>query len=948
MKLTVKLRPHSNNSNVRDAEASSQSHMLRTSKDVGGPTSAISGHSAVSTPGAYSSKHHPQQHPQSSGQHVSAGSAVASAAGAVTGNNGPRPTTPEAYKSSANAESQEGPKSSHRQQPPPQLTGALSRQHAKHAINGGIYDHKMVKDHKSWMSWTEHREYAEKHGESDREITTGNASNTDAEDEQQAAARRQHNPDMTIPGQSETSPSHVGEAPGAGAAGQTHGSSAPQQQTSTQSQSQSQPQSSLSNNFANMDMSGFSPVTVKVDGQVAQHVGSFNNGSSTNAGSNGAGVSSSQPTQSQNSSAGGSGENNNRFESDSRRTSQGNNQIDGGKSELTQGQRQKHQALLDDEQQRFQMDFGDSKVDNGGSQNETTKSERKKASQALQNYFNNNSSNTGKILEEPHAFSERQVDPARSMYNAEENPEYHAYLKKTRPSEIQELVEIQKRKGFPAPKQVREFEEQRYAYKHTFSTNKSLCEKHSDGSVSLTHEVNAYRIASFHIDTLEPTRRYDILVYGEPMGDKGRPGADLDQEAKLMSALGELLDNNQNEALNSVSPAEREAYLKEEREHALNNKAEVLAEQPKGRVRTLASDPVDMKMITMSCNQIASVNNKRDMWLRMRDEVEADQVDVILHIGDQIYADHSRAGAIPKDFQNVWMCCLDWLQKEKDPKQWFPKYADKICHLYRQLYRETWTHPPTAYVLSHTSNLMTYDDHDCHDDWGMYDLDHQVGTPEYFIGKCAFRCLCEYQHQLHKDIDFVELDKLIHEDRLTEDHPLNRDHHFHTYGRTGVLITDNRGAQAMHKVEGDRNLFLGTRQWDDIEAALSPGGLFAQCQMLIVNCPVPLVYLPHTLNDTVAKMYDDAYGHWSSENYKHEQMRMLNLLKMWLDRVPSGERQLVLTGGDVHTGGHTEIYLNGKYVSLPLSCSASTTKRRRTLYMAQWSIARTVQHYCGG
>src|ERR1700682_6551373 len=93
---------------------------------------------------------------------------------------------------------------------------------------------------------------------------------------------------------------------------------------------------------------------------------------------------------------------------------------------------------------------------------------------------------------------------------------------------------------------------------------------------------------------------------------------------------------------------------------------------------------------------------------------------------------------------------------------------------------------------------------DCHDDWGLYDVDHEQGTAEYFVGKYALRAIHEYQHQLFKDIDFVELDKLINEDRLIGDHPLNRDHHFHTYGKIGVMFTDNRGAQAMHKVPGDK------------------------------------------------------------------------------------------------------------------------------------------------
>jgi phosphodiesterase/alkaline phosphatase D-like protein len=169
--------------------------------------------------------------------------------------------------------------------------------------------------------------------------------------------------------------------------------------------------------------------------------------------------------------------------------------------------------------------------------------------------------------------------------------------------------------------------------------------------------------------------------------------------------------HNGAEAQNSATQEEYTKHIAEERKHAEEHKAEELAVIPKGRLRTFPTDPHDMKIIVLSCNQVASVNTKRDMWTRIKAEVEKEEVDLICHIGDQIYADHSRSSKVPKDFQNVWTCCLGWLSKDPDKSTWFQKYAYKILHLYRQLYRETWSHPPTAYTLSHVSNLMTYDDH---------------------------------------------------------------------------------------------------------------------------------------------------------------------------------------------------------------------------------------------
>jgi hypothetical protein len=67
-----------------------------------------------------------------------------------------------------------------------------------------------------------------------------------------------------------------------------------------------------------------------------------------------------------------------------------------------------------------------------------------------------------------------------------------------------------------------------------------------------------------------------------------------------------------------------------------------------------------------------------------------------------------------------------------------------------------------------------------------------------------------------------------------------------------------------------------------------------------------------------------------------------------LDDAEGGQRQLVLTGGDVQVGGHTEIQLNGKYMFHQITSSAiSNEPVPYTFFVVQklvaWMISRLEQ-----
>ena len=71
-------------------------------------------------------------------------------------------------------------------------------------------------------------------------------------------------------------------------------------------------------------------------------------------------------------------------------------------------------------------------------------------------------------------------------------------------------------------------------------------------------------------------------------------------------------------------------------------------------------------------------------------------------------------------------------------------------------------------------------------------------------------------------------------------------------------------------------------------------------------------------------------GMWCYKGQESEQIEMLNMLYNWTQ---SGNRNLMLAGGDVHLGGLTEIYRHGAYWS-------------KELTVGLWG--RAVQGCCGG
>jgi hypothetical protein len=96
---------------------------------------------------------------------------------------------------------------------------------------------------------------------------------------------------------------------------------------------------------------------------------------------------------------------------------------------------------------------------------------------------------------------------------------------------------------------------------------------------------------------------------------------------------------------------------------------------------------------------------------RMRGEPPDSWPDVLLLVGDQVYADE----ASPK--------VREFIESRRDPSQ-PPGYEVADFEEYVHLYYETWgdTDPSLRWLLSTVSTAMIWDDHDVHDDWNTSDV----------------------------------------------------------------------------------------------------------------------------------------------------------------------------------------------------------------------------------
>mmetsp|Transcript_42171 Transcript_42171/g.86223 ORF Transcript_42171/g.86223 Transcript_42171/m.86223 type:complete len:563 (+) Transcript_42171:63-1751(+) len=358
------------------------------------------------------------------------------------------------------------------------------------------------------------------------------------------------------------------------------------------------------------------------------------------------------------------------------------------------------------------------------------------------------------------------------------------------------------------------------------------------------------------------------------------------------------------------------------------------------------------KVGVVSCNKIYVTRKKQKddcAWELLLKRVQKGDLDCLLHVGDQVYADHEYGDYEdgPKKLSEEQF--LAKLQKQGDECVFakaklhlqslggFESWAqaeDEVKEMFRALYRETWGWPATAAVLANIPNTMIPDDHEFRDDWGDREEDYDRKSVAYCVARCGYRIYREYQAALNGGAGDKFAEK-PHE--FYPEHLVIPD--FLPQQKVGLLALDTRckgftqesypyktGGMYPSADGGNACPFLGMPQWQAVEAALGDGGAFreATCLLVVATCPPLFLGAKGTKFVTDYLGGNDFLGSWGAERNLPELVRLLDGLRAWKGR--NANRQIVMVGGDVHSGLVTDVKHNGALIFQQLTASAVANK----------------------
>eukprot|EP00026_Physarum_polycephalum_P011534 Phypoly_transcript_11768.p1 GENE.Phypoly_transcript_11768~~Phypoly_transcript_11768.p1 ORF type:complete len:348 (+),score=46.99 Phypoly_transcript_11768:132-1175(+) len=268
------------------------------------------------------------------------------------------------------------------------------------------------------------------------------------------------------------------------------------------------------------------------------------------------------------------------------------------------------------------------------------------------------------------------------------------------------------------------------------------------------------------------------------------------------------------------------------------------------------------------------------MWDKLADQVTKGEVDVVLHLGDQVYGwkEFEDAQAILR-FSNIPRCAEIL---SGDPKM-VRKIHKAIKDRMRDIYRFTWNLPGTRTVLAKCSNLMIWSDNDIYNDFTIAKQEGEDGIEPImiYLGHQVYR---EYQRQLW-DVNFAE-------DKTTNEF------HYHKWGHTGVFFHDMRGNRiSTTGKQCPTNPFLNEKQWEAMRQMLADPSLknLFMCAEIPYIGNSPEEAKAGALNAKTAFLQD----HWAYSDL--ELVKVLEMLFVWKSQ-NADEREIVLVGGDIHAG----------------------------------------------
>lgn len=244
---------------------------------------------------------------------------------------------------------------------------------------------------------------------------------------------------------------------------------------------------------------------------------------------------------------------------------------------------------------------------------------------------------------------------------------------------------------------------------------------------------------------------------------------------------------------------------------------------------------------------------------RLVKEAPARRPDLLLLLGDQVYADE----VSPATQQFI-------RTRRHGPRPPGQQVAD--FEEYTRLYREAWGHPLVRWLASTVPTAMIFDDHDLHDDWNTSEawVKQMRARPwweERIVG--AFMSYWIYQHLGNLSPGELAADKLLGQVTAADDgtealraFALKASHetdgsqwsYCRRLGRSRLVVIDSRAGRVLK--DGQRSM-LDAAEWEWLERQLTGG-----FDHLLIATSVPLLLAPglHNLEAWNEAVCSGAWG----------------------------------------------------------------------------------------
>jgi len=294
-----------------------------------------------------------------------------------------------------------------------------------------------------------------------------------------------------------------------------------------------------------------------------------------------------------------------------------------------------------------------------------------------------------------------------------------------------------------------------------------------------------------------------------------------------------------------------------------------------GHIKTSPFHTNKMNIVAVSCDRPErQLNGETNMWKVLGDRIDKGEVDLMIHVGDQVYAEKESIDAAAvfrhsnhNDFAN------GSVEQTKALKKIYHRAQDRL----RDVYRYTWGLPYTAKVLRTCPHLMIWSDNDIFND--------------FTIAKGASPLLIHLGQQTYREYQRALWDSNIH-----DDYHHSEEQHFHKYGNIGVMMLDMRGNRV--DVDGNQRAeseIISPNQWKQIDDMLHDPEITA----VLVASEIPFVTDPPDVIKKGAAKVPFLVDHWGYND--KELFALLDRIFDW-KAASGGKKDAVLIGGDIHVG----------------------------------------------